>query len=233
MKGFKINLLLYILPIVAIPIAINWVLNRATPLYIQTIGESKDWLSFYGSYIGGIITASISFVILNKTINYNKNESEIIRQKKDMENLENRLSDHISFLNFYKIGTISLVINDDLMSKTEILKLEGFNYELIRKSNALRLIYEDNCEKHIADYIMKFDACIKQMSNDIDDMTLLIKDLPPFGIEIEKRIDIIDKINEKVKELGTHTDHLAVPVYHAAKVWLKQERDILDSLTKY
>ena len=185
-------LIIVVVPIiiVVVPILINWIIGLHTPCKIIVVGESKDWLSFYGSYIGGIITALISFFILYRTIRHNKNEAEITRKKQDLEILENRLSEHIAFLNFYKIETIALVINDDALSQAEILKLEAFNYDLIRKSNSLHLIYDGKSEKHIVDYLGKFDACIKQMNKDIDEMTRLIFELVNAGKEMDPTIKI-------------------------------------------
>ena len=58
-------LIIVVVPIiiVVVPILINWIIGLHTPCKIIVVGESKDWLSFYGSYIGGIITALISFFI--------------------------------------------------------------------------------------------------------------------------------------------------------------------------
>jgi len=230
--------LLWILPIIGIvPIVINWLLSRSTPFNFLTIGESKDWLSFYGSYIGGIITASISFFILNSTIKFNRNESEILRGRQELVHLEDQLAEHITFLNFHKIGTIALVLNDDALSKNEILKLEAYSYELIRKSNALHLIYEDRTELHIIDYVSKFDACYNQISSDIDAMTKLISDLPARNLsdesQINLRITILSQINKEIKKHLFHIDNFAVPVYNAAKEWIKQERENLNLLTTH
>ena len=67
MKKSKIittSLLIFVIAII-IPIVMNYILIGSVGAKVT--GESKDWLSFFGSYLGGVFTAYISFIILSKT----------------------------------------------------------------------------------------------------------------------------------------------------------------------
>ena len=89
MKKSKIittSLLIFVIAII-IPIVMNYILIGSVGAKVT--GESKDWLSFFGSYLGGVFTAYISFIILSKTINHN---IAIISEKNAI-----RTSFHIGF----------------------------------------------------------------------------------------------------------------------------------------
>ena len=66
-----------ILGIIVLPIIINYVLMLPVPFNFPIIGSNVDWLSYWGTYIGGIIGASASFLILYLTLLHNKNEAKI------------------------------------------------------------------------------------------------------------------------------------------------------------
>lgn len=231
MKTFLKYLSLILLAFLLIPMSINWILGLTTPFSINVTGEGKDWVPFYGSYYGSIITASISFIILNRTISHNKKEAEIVRKKQDLESLENLLAEHITLINFYKIGAVTLVLNDDSLTKAEILKLESFNFELIRKSNSLHLIFEGKPEQYAINYIANFDKCIDRMTKDINNMTHLISELPKresLSDDLDKRIEITERIKREILKHNSHKIDYAEPVYNAAKEWLKIERAAFD-----
>lgn len=61
-----------ILIILTLPIAINFLL--LVPVFSPIVGENTDWLSFWGSYLGAIISAGVAFIILS--IQYQQNKKE-------------------------------------------------------------------------------------------------------------------------------------------------------------
>lgn len=68
-----------ILIILALPIVINFIL--LIPALSPIVGDNVNWLSFWGSYLGAIISAGAAFVILH-----------IQREDAKLENKQNRLS---------------------------------------------------------------------------------------------------------------------------------------------
>lgn len=63
--------------ILATPIIINWLILR--PSFFEYIGTGVDWLSFWGSYLGAIISAGVALAILY-----------IQRKDNEKQNEENR-----------------------------------------------------------------------------------------------------------------------------------------------
>ena len=68
----KETFLFIILGILIIQIIINYVLLIPIPFNLPIIGNNVDWLSFWGTYLGGIIGAFVSFTILYLTLLHNK-----------------------------------------------------------------------------------------------------------------------------------------------------------------
>ena len=172
-----------IVAIIMIPIGLNCILGMYTPALfenIEIIGEGRDWLSFYGSYIGGVITATISFIILYQTIAYNRNEAEINRQEEKLRRLQDDLGDIVGELNFSKIGNVALVINDHERCKEENLKLDTFHQELTLHFNSFNLLYENETDSVVVDFMRLYKICVTKLFDEITAMTRLISRLPPF-----------------------------------------------------
>lgn len=162
---------------IIIPIVMNYILCGS--IGAQVTGESKDWLSFFGSYLGGVFTAYISFIILSKTISHNITVLNIQQKKQDLESLKKMLSEQVSMLDFAKIGTINLVITDSSQYQSEIQKLDSFREALTIKFNGYGLFYENSKDKPAQDYWSSYQKCVTQLFDDITEMTQLIAELPP------------------------------------------------------
>lgn len=180
MKKSKIittSLLIFVIAII-IPIVMNYILIGSVGAKVT--GESKDWLSFFGSYLGGVFTAYISFIILSKTINHNIAIFDLQQKKQDLESLKRMLSEQVSTLDFARVGTIVLVITDSSQYQSEIQKLDIFQRELTLKFNSYKLFYENSKEQPVKDYWDSYQRCVSKLFDDITEMTRLIAELPPY-----------------------------------------------------
>lgn len=67
-----------LLIILIIPIVINYIL--LLPAITPIVGDNTVWLSFWGGYLGAIISAAVAFVILAVQYRQNQNENIASRQ---------------------------------------------------------------------------------------------------------------------------------------------------------
>lgn len=215
-----------------LPIGVNLLLNSSVGVTVA--GEAKDWLSFYGSYIGGIFTAFISFLILFKTVNRNKLDSEIQYKKQELDNLKLMLSEQVSMLDFARVGIVSLVINNSSQYSNEIQKLDIFHEKLTRKFNSYSLFYSNSTDKLANNYWEAYRKCVGQLFDDITEMTQLISNLPPKEIAAlaSERLQVISKINDLNKLLSQHKQQFTEKVFEEAQVWLQSETENLNKLRK-
>ena len=77
-------------PIVLIvaPIIINFILSW--PSFTRVVGTDTDWLSFWGGYLGAILSAVVAFYVLHRQILQNQGQNEKNRRSNEGENRFNR-----------------------------------------------------------------------------------------------------------------------------------------------
>lgn len=78
----------WILIVLAAPVVINYIL--LVPAISPIVGDNAIWLSFWGSYLGAIISATVAFIILHIQRKDNEIENEKNRVDNETENNNNR-----------------------------------------------------------------------------------------------------------------------------------------------
>lgn len=77
------------LVILLMPIALNFIL--LTPSFIAIVGDEIAWLSFWGGYLGAIISTAAAFIILYIQRKDNESENEKNRVDNEVQNKQNRV----------------------------------------------------------------------------------------------------------------------------------------------
>ena len=77
LKGYLKEYWWVIAIIVATPPLLNFVLS--IPAFCRIVGVDTDWLSFYGGYIGAVITSLITLYVLYKQLMQNHKENDANR----------------------------------------------------------------------------------------------------------------------------------------------------------
>lgn len=90
-KNIRLKLLIVavFVVILSLPALINWLILQ--PSIVRYVGKDVDWLMFWGSYIGAIISAGSAFVILYIQRMDNEMQNEQNREDNKRENGDNRL----------------------------------------------------------------------------------------------------------------------------------------------
>ena len=83
-KNIFICIGICIICIVGIPILINILILK--PRLFDIVGTSTDWLSFWGGYLGAIISAGVAFTILYIQRKDNKKQNEENRDENKKQN---------------------------------------------------------------------------------------------------------------------------------------------------
>lgn len=77
-KTILFRLLIVAIIILIIPLIINKVI--LLPAMFDVVGEGTDWLSFWGAYLGSIISAAVAFIILCIQKSENEKQNKTNRQ---------------------------------------------------------------------------------------------------------------------------------------------------------
>ena len=90
-KSQRLKLLFFtvFVVILSLPMLINWLILQ--PSVVSYVGKDVDWLMFWGSYIGAIISAGSAFVILYIQRMDNEAQNELNREDNKRENSDNRI----------------------------------------------------------------------------------------------------------------------------------------------
>lgn len=76
--------------IILAPIVINVVLQ--IPAFVQIAGSNTDWLTFWGNYLGGSISALVALFVLSQTLQQNHEENEHNRTVNEEASERNRIA---------------------------------------------------------------------------------------------------------------------------------------------
>ena len=198
----KGTLIFIILGILIIPIIINYVLLIPIPFNFPIIGSNVDWLSFWGTYIGGILGAFASFIILYLTLRHNRNEAEIERKSNQLLQLKKDLAERLSDVNFMPLH---IDASNEINVHNETSRLNML-YEIYgQKCSSVQFLY-NNDENELA----------KQFYGAYSKFTL------HFGVEINnlKYILTNEKDKNKLKQsIEEYNDKLLInQCFHSTSV---------------
>lgn len=204
-----------ILIILIIPIVINYVLMIPTPFKI--IGSNAEWLSFWGTYLGGIIGAFVSFYILYITLIHNKKEAEIERKSNQLLQLKKDLAERLSDINFMPLY---IDTSNDINVSSEIDRLNMLYKIHEQKSYTAKFIYE-NDENELAkqfykayfDFICLFLAQINFLKNILTNK--------------RNKDELKQSVEEQIKNLPTIQYSLLILVNEAALKYYESEKEKL------
>lgn len=133
-----------ILIILLLPFVINVILLM--PAFFPIVGENTDWLSFWGCYLGAIISAGVAFIILG--VQYQQNNTEnsknrqlqisVLKYQQERDQLQfviKILSELVTLIDPIEVGRLcnQFGINEtNIFSKIDslVFNLEKYHQEL-------------------------------------------------------------------------------------------------------
>lgn len=98
---------LIMLLLIICPVAVNYIV--IIPNFLPIVGDSGEWLTFFGSFIGSAIMAGITLYVLQEQLQQNQDENRQNRDDNRTENESNRLQSQK-----FRLQEIELKWFDDL-----------------------------------------------------------------------------------------------------------------------
>lgn len=215
---------------IAIPFLLNFLLRRYVTDSERAIGTEVDWLLFFGSYIGGVLSAIISFIALVKQSKENSYKNQLQRQQLYINTLETKLSEWISVLQFWELGEISLYLSDKknipFHAARMLAKLNEKYAKVVDDANAFELVYGGQNENQscMQSFTTAYRQCIELYQEDVNEMTKKLFELQK-GVPNENLDGVIEEIKEFNKEMNSRKNQYLQPVFDAAKGWIAAERN--------
>lgn len=195
------------------PVILNIIIGSTNPLdSIKIVGTEVDWLVFYGSYIGGVLSAAIAFITMWQSSKHNTLNIMIPQQEAYIKELNSALSERISKLDFVYIGSISLHTTEEeseefyKMIPKVLDELNELSKDTSRLFNSYGLLHSQTQNADEKDLNEFYKTCVKQYKKRVDEMTILLatvqngkktaqhseiyqsfrSDLTDFNIELDK-----------------------------------------------
>ena len=215
-----IKVFLIILGIFILPIIINYVLIIPTPFDLNIIGDEIDWLSFWGTYLGGVIGAFVSFLILYFTLLHNKKEAEIERANNILLQLKKDLSERLSDVNY-----MPLYINtyNDINISVEIERLNVLQGVYQQKMLTAKFMYENDKNEFAKQF---YDAYYKFILVYCGNITTIRKILT----DGDNKDDMLRRINETINSFSMFQLKSFEIVNDAALKYYQSEKEKLELL---
>lgn len=228
MKSYHIILL--VLGILFIPILLNIVLGAPNPLSnISVIGDSTHWLAFYGSYIGGILTAIIGFVTLHRESVRGKLQLTINNKEDALKELKLSVSERIGLFDFSRVIEISLHPKDKTMYSTMQRELSEYHKLLSARANAWAVVYASSNQPEVVKFKDAYIDCYNIFNVCINSVTMAICHLSES--KTDEEIDLILEteivpISRRTIEVQDKLQNL----FHTAQEWIKVEEMEIEKL---
>lgn len=194
-KNIFICIGICIICIVGIPILINILILK--PRLFDIVGTSTDWLSFWGGYLGAIISAGVAFAILyiqrkdNEKQNMeNRNENEIqnnsnrqlqlniMKYQQQSHWLDNLRNVSLEYCCAFNNNDIIMVSNIMLNNPNEAFMMIKPLFDRINNANAkFMFLRKQNVEvDELSDNINIAYKAYKQSLHDLQWIALYLKD---------------------------------------------------------
>lgn len=211
-----------------LPVILNFVVGLEQPNNISVVGYPETWIGFYGSYIGGVLTALIGFLTLWQTSKNNDKNLRIAYQKSIVEDLERTLAQCVSLFDFSRLGTISLYFDSPNRYDYCLQELDLYCHHVTTVANAWGVVYEGNPKHEVQRFQTSYQQCHQVLVCYLNKVTDLIVKLK-MTLTDEERTCIKCEIKDVLAKAPEYQEMLR-RLFDNAKQWIESERAELRKL---
>lgn len=209
--------------VLVLPVVMNRILQ--IPAFTHIVGDSESWLSFWGGYLGAIISAGVAFVIL--AIQYGQNKEENLRNRQLQINVIKHQQEQAWLHNIIEIS--AKLIYDTNLARISIVcgKIGGPNCDTVdmlediikdveNHKSELDLYIDSNSRTssvkfklEIGEYILSFCCALNEISN-IACFFIYNKgnvSIPTLKDYISKSERVSDEMSKLIIDYADSVDH--------------------------
>ena len=228
MKCHKLVIYIGVAFAALLPVLLNAIIGLNHPHNIMVVGDPSTWINFYGSYIGGVLTAIIGFLTLWQTSKENRKALQVSYQENTVKSLEQTLAQCVSLFDFSRLGVISMYLDNQAKYDDVLQKLDDYYCHIMTTADAWGVVYDGRKEKEIIDFQSVYGRCVKDLTHYINQMTELIVQLKNENKE-ETRETIMINMKTILDRRDDYQELLRL-LFLKAQSWLDMERNKLKRL---
>lgn len=212
-KEYFIQLLL----IIVTPLIINTLMVQ--PMLFPITGDSSSWLSFWGSYIGAVLSSAIALYILYKQNQQNHTENianrnlqlSVIRYNQELDKLRDlrtALVDFQASFDYMEITNIASKFIDGHFSEEERVRLKYLVRDIDEKGFKATLLLDlMSSSNSVNEFNLAYNKIYNRYGLILGDFSFLgdlMQDLPQSKAEkrayIEKQLNVWETYDKQQKE---------------------------------
>ena len=209
------------------PVIVNFMLGSKTPFNIEVVGLPSEWISFYGSYLGGIITALVGFYTIYRSNKQNKLQIQITYKQEYIKNLKLTLANSISLFDCLREDDIADCTDDLSKCRKKLNELCNYRDKIMSVANGLCLAYNGESEKKEArEFQSTYKCCAKMLWNNISQLKASLDNCKGESNDVE----IGDVVQKFISIRNTSKGYLESDLYPKAQAWIASEERELETL---
>ena len=218
---------------------LNAVLQHEPPLGIHVIGDVTDWLLFWGSFWGGILTAIIGFITIYSSTRRSYLALQIEQRKAYVEELERLIFERNQDINFSEVLSIALLASggsiqiEDL--KQSLYRINSLFNRTINNANIWGLLHGNDSDPLMKTFSQDYLKGIDYYKKLCDEMTIfLVEELnahnnPQYSKEVLAEQFPL-RLNSLIAKHRKETEYFYTDFYQAGKNLLAKEREKLQGM---
>ncbi len=165
--------------IYVIPRIINYLILK--PACFEVVGDGTHWLSFWGGYLGAIISAGVAFIILGIQYQQNKKENNDNRtlqknvlkhqvRTQRLNTIEARLIDYFQSFNYVEIDNLAYQILNKEDRNPIMARLKELWKEKESATLKLEMIFVSSTDEAESTYLRAFKDYDEQYNMLVEDL---------------------------------------------------------------
>ena len=209
--------------VLALPVVINFILQ--IPAFTPIVGDSETWLSFWGGYLGAIVSAGVAFIILIIQYQQNKEENRSNRQLQI-----NTIKYQQEQARLHSVTEVSAkIISDTNLAKVSIVcsqiggptcdtvdKLEGILKDIETHKNELDLYIDSDTKVSTVRFQLNIDNHLYLFSNELNAISNIARlfinyngkvTIPVLKNHISKSENLLDEIKNSIINYADSKGH--------------------------
>lgn len=224
-----VSIIVGIIFISAVPMLINYMLRVPAPFDMPVVCDSSSWLSFWGAYLGGILTAILGFVTLyynqkttRDTICKQEEEKRKELQRLQARELERELIGRVESLSISSLNRIvSRLLNglSALEAQNEIEDLKRRLEKVESQCVSWGLLYWPETMRSKPDgFEVVYLYYMERFRNIVNNAILLLHDV----VLSKDALDLI-KVKKLEEDVKQYNSTFAVAFAKPIRNWIKEE----------
>jgi len=165
------------------PIALNYIL--LIPLNANIVGDSTHWLSFWGGYMGAIISSAVAFIILYVQYRNNKKENSKNRQLQLNVLLYQQETAWLNKLREATVNNLQQYHSNNLIDISNMISKNDDIYHILDKTRSIidnliltettinMMIQDKSDQEHIKSYYEKIDVTRQKYISVLRDIQII------------------------------------------------------------